>query len=187
MSLSHITSLLKRRCCCPCYSQLARCYHSSVSKPWIGPVLKSNHELDQFFNTYNWSVSKYLQDTSSITKDKLPSREVVLKLLKLSGLSSLHADIEAIQYTLARQLQLISKLHNAPVDTTELDPNHARLFPRENKLLTYETLMKKIECENLEPEEQLDSSNKSWKATDTATISKNGYFIFRHGLLKDRN
>ena len=116
----------------------------------------------------------------------------VLKLLKLSGLPSKCASIPVIQQNLSKQLDLINKLHTFSPENSQdgikLDPNHARIMPRSTHKLTYKELMEKIEYQKQNKDPELgEVEDGSWNATETTSISRNGYFVFRHGFIHDGN
>ena len=144
--------------------------------------------MDQIKNYISkpvWSVHEYLGTNVREGKLELPSVDVVKKLLRLSGLPLEGAKIEEIQLRLAKQLSFINKLHNIPVEgekhTKEYD---ARLMQRETRQLSYAKLLEGIKYQKQDAE--LGEVSGSWKPTGLAVESKNGYFVVKEGLLKNR-
>lgn len=158
-------------------------YLSTATK---GAKFKSVQEIREYLDRPDKSkdamVNTNLNDDEDLSKidDKL-----ITKLLKLSGLSVENADIPTIQKRLSRQLSFINKLHEAEVAEDITNVSYARIMPRENKPLDFESFMAKIEeqKENKFPDEQ----SGSWDSVHLASISKDHYFVLRKGLMKNRD
>lgn len=131
-----------------------------------------------------WSVDEYLSD-SEASKQDVPSRETVIKLLKLSGLPIEGNDIERIQVRLGKQLSFINKLHRIPIEDESIDESDARLMPRSTEPLNFEEILAKIE--KTEKNIDIGEVSGSWDSTSLAEIKENGYFVVRGGLMKNRN
>lgn len=164
---------------------MGKCVRSYSSEPLIGPKFQSLNEIKEYIFKDNHSTNEYLTQSEK-TKDRelpVPSRETVLKLLKLSGLPTKNADIERIQRTLNQQISFINILHDTDVDDS-LNAKDARLLRRKNLPLSYQDLIIRA---NGGKNSELAETSGSWDSTSRASVSKNGYFIVREEFLNDRD
>lgn len=154
------------------------------AKPSIGKRFTSLEQIKEYMSKETWSVDEYLSD-SEASKQDLPSRETVIKLLKLSGLPIQGNDIERIQERLGKQLSFINKLHQTPIEDEAINESDARLMPRSTEALDFEGLLAKIE--KTEKNIDIGEVSGSWDSTGLAKIKENGYFVVRGGLMKNRS
>lgn len=156
-----------------------RCY--SVGKPF-----KSLDEVKQYLSESSWSIADMLETPASKTEavKGTPTDAEVKQLLALSGFPIKGTDIEDIKLKLIKQLSFINTLHNTPVDDKNLNENYARLLPRQNIPLTYDSLLQNIK--KIKQEEETGEVFDSWDATSLSQTSKDHFFVVKQGLLKDR-
>lgn len=151
----------------------------------IGKKFENMHQIKNYISKPVWSVHEYLDTNVREGKLELPPVDAVKKLLRLSGLPLEGAKIEEIQLRLAKQLSFINKLHNIPVEREEHTKEYdARLMQRETTQLSYAKLLEGIKYQKQDAE--LGEVSGSWKPTGLAVESKNGYFVVKEGLLKNR-
>lgn len=168
---------ISRECCRGI--ALSRLYSSNAAS--IGPKFQTKEQVKEYLSKASWSIEDYLPKNSA-TEEQLPPKETVERLLKLSGLPS--QDISEMQRRLANQLAFIDILHDLPVpDGT--DASNARSVPRTGKPISYDQLLELSENET-DKDESLGERSGSWESTKLSQISKNGYFVVREGLMKDR-
>lgn len=156
------------------------------SKPLVGPKFNSLDEIKNYVLKDTLSANDYLAESESQKDRQLPTPSVktVLKLLKLTGLSSEGKDIGAIQRTLGKQLSFIDILQNTRLDE-EVDPAFARLMPRDNKPLSYEDLLHKVARNR--GKEKATEETRSWDSTSRAALQKEHYFVFNEEFLDNRD
>lgn len=141
-------------------------------------------EIEEYISKETWSVAEYLS-TDNVKEKDLPTRENILKLLKLSGLPAEGTDIEGIRGRLGKQLSFINKLHRISLEDDTIDPMDARLLPREGMALSYDELMSEIM--NQQKDSNSGETNNSWDSTKLAKVKKDGYFVIRGGLMTNRD
>ncbi|QID85166.1 glutamyl-tRNA(Gln) amidotransferase subunit F [Saccharomyces pastorianus] len=151
----------------------------------IGKKFETMDQIKAYLSEPVWSVHEYLGTNVEENTLRLPPVELVKKLLRLSGLPLEGADIEAIQMQLAKQLSFVNRLHNIPVeDRTSVEGYDARLMPRQTTKLNYRMLLDAVKHQKQDAD--IGEVSGSWTATGLAAESKNGYFVVREGLLKNR-
>ncbi|CCK68549.1 glutamyl-tRNA(Gln) amidotransferase subunit F KNAG_0B01020 [Huiozyma naganishii CBS 8797] len=151
----------------------------------VGRAFLSISELDTFLSRNEWSVAELFDDRGS---DATVSKDVVVSLLKMSGLAQDKCIIPDIQRTLKSQISFISKLQRIELRNQDnLDVKYARVLPRHNKPINFEELLSIIEKENKPQSKTADEISGSWDATGLADSSENGYFVVRKGLIKNRD
>ncbi|CAI4063504.1 hypothetical protein SUVZ_07G3370 [Saccharomyces uvarum] len=151
----------------------------------IGKKFENMGQIKDYLSEPVWSVHEYLGTNVEESALKLPPVKLVKKLLRLSGLPLEGADIEGIQMQLAKQLSFVNRLHDIPVeDGTGVEEYGARLMPRKTTLLNYKMLLEAVKHQKQDAD--IGEVSGSWTATGLAAESKNGYFVVREGLLKNR-
>ncbi|EJS43684.1 YGR102C [Saccharomyces arboricola H-6] len=177
-----------RLCRIPVANGLSRiCSHrlASTGRVEIGKKFENMDQIRDYLSEHVWSVHEYLGTNLGEENLELPPVDFVKRLLRLSGLPLEGADIEGIQMRLAKQLSFINRMHNIPVAGKEsMKEYDARLVQRETAQLSYENLLEAIACQ--EQDAEIGEVSGSWKATELAAESKNGYFVVKEGLLKNR-
>ncbi|KAJ9571502.1 Hypothetical protein J6897_01971 [Nakaseomyces glabratus] len=154
----------------------------------VGKPFRNVAEVKQYLAKQTWSIDEILHgvDTGKAAKQGVPTEDEVRKLLALCAFPVEDADLQDSKRILVKQLSFINKLHETSVDDQDknLDENYARLLPRQNKALTYDDLLKKID--DIKQDEATGEPTGSWDSTGLAKMRKDNYFIVRQGLLKNR-
>ena len=157
----------------------SRCCRLYSSRAKVGEKFRSKKEVMEYLGQQTWSVDEYLADSTS---EELPSEADVRKLLKLSGLPVDGNDLERIRVRLGKQLSFIDKLHRIPIeDEKTIDECQARLMPRNEVPISYDSLLQKIATQKKDPE--LGEVEGSWDSTSLAQMKENKYFVVRGGLM----
>lgn len=142
----------------------------------VGPKFQSIDDIKEYMDKPTWSLNEFFKTPNVTDTSSLPSEETVIKLLKLSGLSTENADIPGIQKRLGQQLLFLRRLHDAPLDEGEnLDIRFSRILPRHTNRVDYKSLLKIIEQQ--ENAKFPDEEGGKWDPTSQATHKGNGYFV----------
>lgn len=144
------------------------------SKVSVGARFQSIDQIKEYLEKPTWSIEEYL-GADNDTKEDIPSKETVLKLLQLSGLPSVNVNIEDIQERLTKQVLFIKKLQESPIEDENINTQFARLMPRETKALNYKNLLNKIEQQKDGKFD--DEISDSWDSLSQSSKVKNGYFV----------
>ncbi|KAH3900860.1 glutamyl-tRNA(Gln) amidotransferase subunit F SCDLUD_002315 [Saccharomycodes ludwigii] len=157
----------------------------------VGPEFKSIEEIEQYLKpeSCEWSVNDFLKvDESQQSNMVIPSNQDISRLLKLSGLPQISSaeKLEKIRKNLSTQISFINKLHSVELSNDKtFKPQHARILPRETKKLTLDDLKNQIETSAVN-KEALGEISGYWDPTSLASISKDGFYVVREGLIKNR-
>ncbi|AMD20695.1 HDL049Cp [Eremothecium sinecaudum] len=157
-----------------CNMSLIRQYSSSVGRKFANKT-----DVVEFFSKSTWKSEDYLPKDGQ--KLQLPTEKEVKKLLRISGLPS--DNWKKAQQKLANQLSFINHLQEVEVDNT-IDPTHARILPRTVKPLSHTELQDFAEKQPKDA--SLGEISGSFDGSKLSTISEDGYFVIREGLLNDR-
>jgi hypothetical protein len=152
-------------------SYLVRGVSSTGAK--VFPALTSTEQIRELINKPTWNIYKELieEKVASQEKDVHISKELVDKLLKMSGLEE-NQEID-ISNKLREQVIFINKLHS-------VEPNEEAIKVEEDALSLKDIM------EGISSRKQDESKGElgGLNPTKLASVSKNGYYIVREGLIK---